>query len=173
MGALVVVFYYLFRDPLPSASSRPLMVGLDKLPLFFGTAIFAFEGIGIVLPIENRMKSPQGLPGFSGVLNTGMVMVGCLYIGIGFFGYLKFGPEVKPLYVAVSVLVPTLVKPRLPPNRWILAESAVRVGLVTTTFALAASIPYLSEFISLAGAVCMSSLSLIGIVGTITGTILS
>ena len=87
------------------------------------------------------MKSPQGLPGFSGVLNTGMVrvliinndhnfddliviwwwchyyyydhedddddddddddcakvMVACLYIGIGFFGYLKFGPDVEPV----------------------------------------------------------------------------
>ena len=31
------------------------------------------------------------------------------------------------LYVAVSVLVPILVKPRLPPNRWVLAESALRL----------------------------------------------
>ena len=25
------------------------------------------------------------------------VMVACLYIGIGFFGYLKFGPAVEPV----------------------------------------------------------------------------
>ena len=31
------------------------------------------------------------------------------------------------LYVAVSVLVPTLVKPRIPPKYWVLAESALRL----------------------------------------------
>ena len=29
--------------------------------------------------------------GWNGVLNTSMVMVSCLYIAVGFFGYLKYG----------------------------------------------------------------------------------
>ena len=35
--ALSVVFYYIFKDPLPAVSSRPLAAGIDRLPLFFGT----------------------------------------------------------------------------------------------------------------------------------------
>jgi hypothetical protein len=37
--------------------------------------MFTFEGIGIVLPLENKMKTPKGMPGWTGVLNTGMIMV--------------------------------------------------------------------------------------------------
>ena len=59
-----------------------------------------------MLPLENRchyhplilqarMRTPRSLPGFSGVLNTGMVTVACLYIAMGFYGFLKFGPSVK------------------------------------------------------------------------------
>ena len=56
--------------------------------------MFTFEGIGIVLPLENKMKTPKGMPGWTGVLNTGMILVACLYIAVGFFGYLKYGDEV-------------------------------------------------------------------------------
>lgn len=65
-----------------------------QLPLYFGTAIYAFEGIGVVLPLENKMKHPTDLKGWNGVLNTSMVIVICLYIAIGFFGYLKYGDDV-------------------------------------------------------------------------------
>ncbi len=64
---------------------------LSKLPIFLGTAMFTFEGIGIVLPLENKMKSPQGMRGWNGVLNTAMIFVACLYIAVGFYGYLQFG----------------------------------------------------------------------------------
>ena len=66
----------------------------EQLPLFFGTAVYAFEGIGVVLPIENQMRNKNELRGPAGVLNTSMVTVTCLYIAVAFFGYLKYGENV-------------------------------------------------------------------------------
>ncbi|KAK7074904.1 DENN domain-containing protein 4B [Halocaridina rubra] len=40
------------------------------------------------------MKTPQHLGGPIGVLNTGMVLVVCLYASVGFFGYLQYGNTV-------------------------------------------------------------------------------
>ena len=57
-------------------------------------AMFTFEGIGIVLPLENKMKTPSGMRGWTGVLNTGMIFVACLYIAMGFYGYLRYGSAV-------------------------------------------------------------------------------
>ena len=81
---------------------RSLLVGrflidissISQFPLYFGTAIYAFEGIGVVLPLENQMKTPKDMKGWNGVLNTAMTMVACLYIAVGFFGYLKYGEDV-------------------------------------------------------------------------------
>ena len=42
-----ITFYYVFSD-LPSLDSRPHFASFHQLPLFFGTAIFALEGIGVV-----------------------------------------------------------------------------------------------------------------------------
>jgi len=41
------------------------------------------------------MKNPESFSGMTGVLNTGMVIVTCLYTSIGFFGYLRYGEAVK------------------------------------------------------------------------------
>ncbi|XP_014680517.1 PREDICTED: proton-coupled amino acid transporter 2-like [Priapulus caudatus] len=71
------------------------MVGdLTGMPLFFGSAIYAFEGIGVVLPLENKMKSPEDFAGLTGVLNTSMTLVAAMYIMVGFYGYLKYGDDV-------------------------------------------------------------------------------
>ena len=42
--------------------------------------------------ISSLHNSSQG---WNGVLNTSMVMVSCLYIAVGFFGYLKYGEVVR------------------------------------------------------------------------------
>ena len=125
--------------------------------------MFTFEGIGIILPLENKMKTPAGMRGWSGVLNTGMVFVACLYIAVGFYGYLQFGDAVadkgsitlnlptdeflansarlvislailtsNPLqfYVAISIIFPTIIAPRVPREKHVLAEYILRYGIM-------------------------------------------
>lgn len=119
---LGITFFYMLQG-LPRTSSVHAFAPWHKLPLFFGTAIYAFEGIGVVshtflhilysfklifvshyivscflkiqvLPLENNMETPQDFSGLTGVLNTGMVIVAALYTSVGFFGYLKYGDKV-------------------------------------------------------------------------------
>lgn len=62
---------------------------------FFSLSIFAMEAIGVVMPLENAMKTPRAMLGFCGVLNKGMSGVTLVYILLGFLGYLRFGETVS------------------------------------------------------------------------------
>lgn len=44
---LVITFYYILQD-LPKTNKVPSFASWHQLPLYFGTAIYAFEGIGMV-----------------------------------------------------------------------------------------------------------------------------
>lgn len=90
MSAIVVVFYYIFREGLPPVSSRPAFGSWAGLPLFFGTTVFTFEGIALVLPLQKDMRRPYDFKGWTGILNTGMVIVTCIYIAMGFYGTLNY-----------------------------------------------------------------------------------
>lgn len=90
---MVLIFCNLVTD-IPNYASLPAIGMLSGLPLFFGTAIFAFEGISLVLPLENSMRDQRLFSGWCGVLNLAMVTVICLYTAVGFFGYIKYGSDV-------------------------------------------------------------------------------
>jgi proton-coupled amino acid transporter len=47
MVGIAVTLYYISQD-LPAASTREYIAPWTRIPLFFGTAIYAFEGIGLV-----------------------------------------------------------------------------------------------------------------------------
>ncbi|CAG0879965.1 unnamed protein product [Darwinula stevensoni] len=173
-----IIFSFLLQD-LPPVSSRPFFASFRQLPLFFGTAIYAFEGIGVILPLENQMKSPEDFGGFTGVLNTGMVIVMCLYTGVGFYGYLRYGDDVLGsitlnlpnenrlaasvqvmmiiavfLSYALQMYVPVeiiwpWIKERVPAEKERLYNYLFRIGLVILTFFLGALVPNIGLFISL------------------------
>lgn len=63
-------------------------VAFKQVFLFIAIAVYAFEGIGIVLPLENKMKEPEK---FSLVLYSGMGTVMAVFIVVGLFGYLTYG----------------------------------------------------------------------------------
>lgn len=44
--------------------------------------------------MKNEMKNPALFQKPLGVLNVGMVIVGSIFITVGFLGYLKWGEEV-------------------------------------------------------------------------------
>ncbi|KAF2351366.1 Amino acid transporter transmembrane domain [Trinorchestia longiramus] len=92
----VITFYYLIRDlGSGQAVARPFFAGWRKMPLYFSSAIYAFEGIGLILPLENKMKSPRNFGGALGVLNCGMTIVVILFAAVGYFGYLQYGDDVQ------------------------------------------------------------------------------
>eukprot|EP00090_Calanus_glacialis_P045632 TRINITY_DN8597_c0_g1_i1.p1 TRINITY_DN8597_c0_g1~~TRINITY_DN8597_c0_g1_i1.p1 ORF type:complete len:481 (-),score=96.52 TRINITY_DN8597_c0_g1_i1:55-1497(-) len=186
---LGIIFYYLLQD-IPLVTERKVFATWGQLPLYFGTAIYAFEGIGIVLPLENSMKNPGDMKGWNGVLNTSMTIVSCLYIAVGFFGYLKYGEAVTgsiTLNLPVGEILATVAKlvislaiffsyalqfyvpvdiinPYLQTciseHNHLKAEYLLRLFLVLLTFGLAAAIPKLDLFISLVGSVSSSTLAL-------------
>ena len=88
---LVICYYYSVQDLPPISERHYITPDFHRLPLFFGTAIFAFEGISLVLPLQNAMRKPQQFSKLFGVLNVGMVVVIGIYTSFGAIGYWKYG----------------------------------------------------------------------------------
>lgn len=76
-------------------AARPAVAGFKTIPLFFGQAIFAFEGIGLVLPLHNKMREKDAFLGKAGVVNLGLTITVALYNAVGFYGYLKYGEDTR------------------------------------------------------------------------------
>lgn len=95
-ASLLVLFYFMFQD-LPHVSERRAWSnGDNSMLLFYGTIIFAFEGVTQVLPLHDNMRTTRHFRGWNGVLNTGMLIISCLYFALGFYGYLKYGEDTYP-----------------------------------------------------------------------------
>ncbi|RZC42616.1 proton-coupled amino acid transporter 1-like, partial [Asbolus verrucosus] len=92
---VMIVFYFTTKDGLVPASERNLVSSYKDLPLYFGIALFSFEGITFILPLQSEMKHPEKFSSNFGVLNVGMTLVCLLFAAVGILSYWKFGEEVE------------------------------------------------------------------------------
>jgi len=60
----------------------------EQLPVFFGCAVFSFEGIGLVLPIQYAMQEPSHYPA---ILRQAIMLLAFLLSTFCLFGYLAYG----------------------------------------------------------------------------------
>ncbi|XP_059481293.1 proton-coupled amino acid transporter-like protein CG1139 [Neocloeon triangulifer] len=89
-----IILYFIFRDGLPDIGERNWIGEARGIPLFFGTVLFALECIGVIMPLENNMKSPKNFGGATGVFNQAMTIIIFLYTGLGLLGYLEYGEKI-------------------------------------------------------------------------------
>ncbi|XP_049860588.1 proton-coupled amino acid transporter-like protein CG1139 [Schistocerca gregaria] len=186
-----VTLYYMFVDLPPLEDRRLVPSSVTALPVFLTTTIYAMEGVGAVMPVENNMRNPTHFSGCPGVVNTAMALMCTLYCVVGFFGYYKYGEDtmgsitlnlpvddilaqvVKLAVAACSFLTYGLLlyivvdiawKPlaaRIHPVYHNVGERIFRVVLVLGSVGMAVAVPNLGPAISLVGAVCFSTLGLL------------
>ncbi|CAH1174128.1 unnamed protein product [Phaedon cochleariae] len=91
---LITLYYMCERMAKVNVAERHLATSLSAIPSYFSTVLFAMEGIGTILPVENSMSEGRFL-GFGGALNLAMAFVVTCHTTIGFCGYYAFGEDTK------------------------------------------------------------------------------
>ncbi|XP_043254423.1 proton-coupled amino acid transporter-like protein pathetic [Colletes gigas] len=189
MVGFAITLYYVFSG-IQTSTNVKLFSSIEQLPTFFATVIFAIEGIGVVMPVENSMRNPHHFLGCPSVLNITMTIVVSLYTILGVFGYLTYGEDVKgsitlnipiedvlgqavKILIAIAVLftyglqyfVPLDIiwhslKEQCSHKYQGICQIIVRVAMVLFTIIVALVVPDLEPFISLVGAVFFSVLGI-------------
>lgn len=85
---LGVIFYQGFKSHCCVPAKELNLGEYTKLPAVFGSLSFALEGIALVLPIKQRMATPQS---FTWVMTAAMTVIFFIYFSVAVFGYLFYG----------------------------------------------------------------------------------
>lgn len=64
--------------------------------LFIGTAIFTFEGIGLIIPIQESMRKPKNFPP---VLGGVMIIITIVFISMGALSYAAYGSKTETVVI--------------------------------------------------------------------------
>ncbi|VTT75715.1 unnamed protein product [Fusarium fujikuroi] len=92
---LIGLAYLLYYDILTlnaNGISDIIMFNKKDWTLFIGTAIFTFEGIGLIIPVQESMRHPQKFPR---VLLIVMIIITVLFIGMGAISYAAYGSHTE------------------------------------------------------------------------------
>ena len=92
---LVGLAYLLYYDILTlnaNGVADIIQFNQNDWTLFIGTAIFTFEGIGLIIPIQESMKHPQKFPR---VMFAVMIIITTLFVTMGAVSYAAYGSKTE------------------------------------------------------------------------------
>ncbi|EEQ36934.1 hypothetical protein CLUG_01057 [Clavispora lusitaniae ATCC 42720] len=96
IGLLIIFFFC--GEQLAHEGLGPNIVQFNgrTWSMLIGVAVTAFEGIGLILPIQASMAQPEKFPF---VLSMSMFVITLLFVSIGVIGYTSFGENVQSIII--------------------------------------------------------------------------
>jgi len=89
LGGICWVYYCAFLDIGTHGMAKDILAfNWEEFPVFFGMAVFTFEGIGLVLPIQHVMAKPAALPK---LLRIAMGFLAILFASFGTLCFITYG----------------------------------------------------------------------------------
>lgn len=92
LGLTYILYFDIFKISTQGIAKDIVWINLESFPLLIGTAMFAFEGICLILPIAQSMKKPEE---FTSVISWCIITIGIVFIAVGSMGYLALGNNVS------------------------------------------------------------------------------
>ncbi|MFS8029144.1 putative amino acid transporter, transmembrane domain-containing protein [Helianthus anomalus] len=175
IGAMGIV---MVEDVMMYLNARPVLQAFGGFSVFFygiGVAVYAFEGIGMVLPLESETEDKNK---FGRVLGITIGFIALMFACFGVLGYFAFGDETKDIITTnlgagwLSSVVqlglclnlfftfPLMMNPVYEVFERMFCEGRyslwVRWGLVLVVSLVALFVPNFADFLSLVGSsVCI------------------
>ncbi|KAJ5309026.1 hypothetical protein PENANT_c020G06764 [Penicillium antarcticum] len=92
LGLLYIYYYDVTTLVSQGGISDVISFNPTTWSMFIGTAIFTYEGIGLIIPIQESMKQPHRFPG---VLAGVMVVITFIFLSAGALSYAAYGSTTK------------------------------------------------------------------------------
>ncbi|KAI8337149.1 transmembrane amino acid transporter protein-domain-containing protein [Chlamydoabsidia padenii] len=92
LGVLYLFYYDFLTLALRGVGRVDWIINPSSFPMFVGTAVFTFEGVGLIIPITESMKDPKQFPK---VLSGTMIGLAVVFLAVGSVSYLTFGKDVQ------------------------------------------------------------------------------
>lgn len=92
LGLVYLYYYDIFTIAERHSIADITLFNSSSWTLFIGTAIFTFEGVGLIIPIQESMRRPDRFPFVLGVV---MVTITILFTSIGALSYAAYGSSTK------------------------------------------------------------------------------
>ncbi|XP_049864934.1 proton-coupled amino acid transporter-like protein pathetic [Pectinophora gossypiella] len=190
VATYLICLYYIFGGEI-SFADKVAVGNPARYPAFLSTVIFAMEGVGVVMPVENEMKRPKHFLGCPSVLVVAMSIIVFLYSTLGLFGYFRYGDALKgsitlnlpiddwpaicaKVFIALSIfftyplqffvvfdVFTRYVKPRIKENYWSTTQFVARILGVCFCVIIGVALPLLEQIINIVGAMFYSILGII------------
>ncbi|KKY29048.1 putative amino acid permease [Phaeomoniella chlamydospora] len=89
---LIYLYYYDIATIVEEGIADIAAFNSSTWTLFIGTAIFTFEGVGLIIPIQESMKQPKRFPGVLAMVMIGITIV---FMSMGALSYAAYGSSTK------------------------------------------------------------------------------